>query len=278
MWICVYPWLPKVTSSSMLDLKLDLLQTLTLAALVYFGGIQLRKRIAILDRLNIPSAVVGGLVFTTLVLLLHGRVLTLTLDTALQSMLSVAFFTSIGMGASMGLLRAGGLQVLVFLLFASAFAVVQNFAGIAVADAFHQHPLLGVVAGSVTLVGGPATGMAFAPVFEQAGLRGAGALALTSATAGIVFGGLVGGPVGTWLIQRFGLRPHSSSAAGTELEAELEPTPATLVVEVDREDSPLIQNLVVLALAMGLGSIVSRYIQSLGITLPSYIGAMLVAS
>jgi glutamate:Na+ symporter, ESS family len=260
----------------MLDLKLDLLQTLTLAALVYFGGIQLRKRIAVLDRLNIPSAVVGGLVFTTLVLLLHGRVLTLTLDTALQSMLSVAFFTSIGMGASMGLLRAGGIQVLIFLLFSTLFCLVQNFAGIAIADAFHQHPLLGVVAGSVTLVGGPATGMAFAPVFEQAGLRGAGALALTSATAGIVFGGLVGGPVGTWLIRRFNLAPSSGSPA--ELEMELETTGPMLLVEVDREDSSLIRNLVVLALAMGLGSIVSNYIQSLGVTLPAYIGAMLVAS
>src|SRR5215207_5836569 len=85
---------------SMIDLKLDLLQTLTLAALVYFAGIELRKRITWLDRLNIPSAVIGGLLFTTLVLLLHDRVLTLQLDTALQSTLSVAFFTSIGMGAS----------------------------------------------------------------------------------------------------------------------------------------------------------------------------------
>jgi sodium--glutamate symport carrier gltS len=57
----------------MIDLKLDVLQTLTLAALVYFGGIQLRKRIAFVDRLNIPAAVVGGLLLTTLVLPLHAR-------------------------------------------------------------------------------------------------------------------------------------------------------------------------------------------------------------
>ena len=36
--------------------------------------------------------------------------------------------------------------------------------------------------------------------------------------------------------------------------------------------------MVILALAMGLGSIVSRLIQSLGFTLPAYIGAMMVAS
>ena len=260
----------------MINLKLDLLQTLTLAALVYFAGIQLRKRVAWLDALNIPAAVLGGLLFTLLVLLLHDRVLNLQLDTALQPSLSVAFFTSIGMGASLALLRAGGLQVLVFLVFAAAFCLVQNFAGMAIATAFQESPLLGVMAGSVTLVGGPATGLAFAPIFEQAGLRGAGPLALTSATVGIVFGGLVGGPAGTYLIRRYNLAPKARSAA--ELKAELDTAPETLVVEVDREDSGLIRNLVVLALAMGLGSIVSRYIQSLGVTLPAYIGAMLVAS
>jgi ESS family glutamate:Na+ symporter len=259
-----------------IELKLDLLQTLTLAALVYFAGIELRKRIAWLDRLNIPSAVIGGLLFTTFVLLLHGRVLEFELDTALQPLLSVAFFTSIGMGASLALLRAGGLQVLVFLIFSTVFCLVQNFVGIGIAQGFGENPLLGVMAGSVTLVGGPATGMAFAPIFEQAGLRGAGALALTAATAGIVCGGLVGGPVGTRLIQRYGLASQAGSPA--ELKSELDASPETLVVEVDREDSSLMRNLVVLALAMGLGSIVSGYIQSLGITLPAYIGAMLTAS
>lgn len=260
----------------MTDIKLDLLQTLSLAALVYFGGIQLKKRVRWLDRLNIPAAVVGGLCFTLLVILLRERDISVQLDTALQSTLSVAFFTSIGMSASLALLRVGGLQVLIFLLLATLFCFVQNFTGIAIALGFGENPLLGVMAGSVTLVGGPATGLAFAPVFEQAGLRGAGPLALTAATAGIVCGGLVGGPVGTYLIRRFGLKPKASDAQ--EVRAELDAAPETLIVEVDREDTSLMRNMGVLALAMGLGSLVSTYIQSLGITMPGYIGAMLVAS
>ncbi|MGI9040003.1 MAG: sodium/glutamate symporter [Gemmatimonadales bacterium] len=260
----------------MIVLKLDLLQTLTLATLVYFAGIQLRKRVAWLDRLNIPAAVIGGLIFTTLVFLLHDRALTLQLDLAAQPLLSVAFFTSIGMGASLALLRAGGIQVFVFLAFASAFCLVQNFLGMAIALGFGENPLLGVMAGSVTLVGGPATGLAFAPLFEEAGLTGAGPLALTSATVGIVCGGLVGGPAGTYLTRRFGLASAGGSSA--ELGAELDTAAETLVVEVEREDTALIRNLVVLALAMGLGSIVSSQLQSLGLTLPAYIGAMIVAS
>jgi ESS family glutamate:Na+ symporter len=170
--------------------------------------------------------------------------------------------------------------VLVFLVLATLFCLVQNFLGIAIALGFEENPLLGVMAGSVTLVGGPATGLAFAPVFEQAGLRGAGPLALTAATAGIVCGGLVGGPVGTRLINRFGLEPASTASlvARREAEAELRDAPQVILVEVEREDSGFIRNLVVLALAMAVGSVVSAQIQSLGVTLPAYIGAMLMAS
>lgn len=259
----------------MLELKLDLLQTLSLAAVLYFVGLELRKRIGWLDRLNIPAAVVGGLVFALLVLLGRDRFLSVQLDTAAQPLLSVAFFSTIGMGASLALLRAGGLQVVIFLLFATAFCFVQNFLGIAIARGFGQHPLLGVTAGSVTLVGGPATGLAFAPLLEEAGLFGAGTLALTSATFGIVCGGLTGTPIGTWLIRRFGLSPSGVRGAGTGEDVI---RPAPIVVEPDREDAPLILNMIVLAVAMGIGSILSTWFKDLGLTLPAYIGAMMVAS
>ncbi|HEX6643655.1 MAG TPA: sodium/glutamate symporter [Gemmatimonadales bacterium] len=257
-------------------LELDLLQTLTLAAVVYFGGILLRRRVEWLDRLNIPAAVIGGLLFTLLVLGGRQAGYGLTLDTSAQSLLSVAFFTSIGMSASLALLRAGGIQVGVFLLLATAFCFVQNFLGMGIARAFGEHPLLGVMAGSVTLVGGPATGMAFAPVFEEAGLAGAAPLALAAATIGIVFGGLTGGPAGTWLVRRHRLR--SEGAPPGEMAAELDARPETIVVEVEQEDTALVRNMIVLAVAMGIGSVVSPLIGSLGVTLPAYIGAMMVAA
>jgi ESS family glutamate:Na+ symporter len=127
------------------------------------------------------------------------------------------------------------------------------------------------MAGSVTLVGGPATGLAFSPLFEEAGLIGAGTLALASATFGIVCGGLAGGPLSTRLIQSKGL---GSSGIPEETVVVVE----TLVVETEREDTGLIRNMVVLAMAMGLGSLVSKFFESMGLTLPAYIGAMLVAS
>lgn len=263
------------SGSDILTLKLDLIQTLAVAALVYYGGVFLKRVLPALDRLNIPSAVVGGLVFAALTLAARDRFLNVQFDTAAQPLFNVAFFTTIGMGASLSLLKKGGMQVMVFLLMSTVFCFVQNFLGMGIASLFDVHKLIGVVAGSVTLVGGPATGLAFAPLFEKAGVPSADVLAITAATFGIVCGGMTGGPASTWIIRRHELKGTRNAR---EASRELEPTVEYLRVELDREDSPFLRNLIVLAVAMGLGSIVSYYFQSLGWTLPAYIGAMIVAS
>ncbi|MEO7386899.1 MAG: sodium/glutamate symporter [Gammaproteobacteria bacterium] len=257
-------------------LTLDLLQTLTLAAVVYYAGVLLRQRVPVLSRLNIPSAVVGGLLFAALVFVCRDRVVNLQLDTAGQPLLNVAFFTTIGMGASVALLRSGGAAVVIFLVFATVVCLLQNLLGMSIAAGLGENPLMGVMAGSVTLMGGPATGLAFAPEFTKAGLPGADVLAITAAVFGIVCGGLAGGPVGTWLVHKHRLKAATSRGtllAGIDTGEPLR----EIVVHVEREDTAIIRNFAVLAMAMGIGSILSRYIQATGFTLPAYIGAMIIA-
>jgi len=264
----------------MLEIQLDLLQTLTLGVVVYYAGVKLRQKVGLLDRLNIPSAVVGGLLFAALVFALRDRVVNLAIDTSAQPVLNVAFFTTIGMGASVALLRKGGAAVVAFLVFSAVVCVQQNLVRMAVAMAFGESPLPGVMAGSVTLVGGPATGLAFAPLFEEAGLAGAGVIAITSAVFGIVCGGLSGNPVGTALIVRHGLasRAEASGDLAREQAFPAEVRERHVVVEVEREDTGIMRNVAILALAMIVGSVASREIQEAGLTLPAYIGAMMVAS
>lgn len=261
-------------STLILTVTLDLIQTLAVGGAFFAIGVLMKKRIPSLTRLNIPAAVVGGLLFAALVLVARDRWINIRLDTSAQPLFMVTFFTTIGMQASLPLLRTGGKQVVVFLLMSSAFCFLQNFVGIGVATVLGSHPLVGVVAGSVTLVGGPATGLAFAPLFEQAGLQGAGTLAIAAATFGIVCGGLLGGPVGTWLIKRH----HHTSHSRARLDSELHPAPTLLTVDVGEEHSNLAVTMILTGIAMGLGSVVSGYFQSRGWTLPAYIGAMLVAS
>ena len=187
--------------------ELDLVHTLAFAGVALLLGQGLRRLVPLLDRYNLPAPVLGGLVVAVAVLIARGQGVTLVkFDTTLQSPMMIAFFTTIGFGASLSLLKIGGPQVLRFFLLATVFAVLQNVVGILIALGFGLHPLFGVLAGSVTLTGGPATGLAFAPLFEQAGVVGASSVAIAVAIGGIVAGGLVGGPVSTVLIERGNLK------------------------------------------------------------------------
>jgi ESS family glutamate:Na+ symporter len=270
-------------------LKLDLIQTLAFAGVVLFVGYGVRRLLPVLGRYNIPAPVVGGLLVALATLAARSRGVTLfQFDTTLQSPLMIAFFTTLGFGASLGLLRVGGPQVAVFFAVATVFAIVQNVAGAAVAWLFGLPPLFGVLTGSVTLTGGPATGLAFAPLFEQAGVIGAASIAVTAAMGGIVGGGIVGGPVATFLLHRHKLTGPKTTPRGTGAPAArtaqeiANDEPAEAAPELppgeDIEEFAVLKNVVAVLVAMGLGAWVSKGFAALGITLPAYIGAMLVAA
>jgi ESS family glutamate:Na+ symporter len=260
------------------EFKPDAAQTLAFAALVLFLGLWLKKKIALIDRLNIPAPVVGGLVAAGLLLVLRQQQwAAVEFDNTVRPILEIAFFTTIGMSASLALLKKGGVQVVIFLAMSAFLCLAQNFLGAGIALLFGVHPLVGVMAGSVTLVGGPATGGAFAKQFADLGVVGADSLAIAAATFGIVCGGLLGGPVGTWLVEKkVGRKPHRTTGAAAP-EATVDSSDGVLL-EAEREDTPLLRNILVLLLAMGVGVVVSRYIAAHGITLPGYIGAMFIAA
>ena len=145
----------------------DLVETLALCGLVLFVGYFLQSSIPGLARLNIPAPVIGGLLAAVAVAAIRTQGLPAPeFDTTLQRPLLIAFFTTLGFSASYALLRAGGTQVVLLLALVTGVAIVQNLVGIALALGFGLPPAVGVLTGSVTLTGGPATGLAFAPLFE----------------------------------------------------------------------------------------------------------------
>ena len=267
-----------------LTLKLDMVQTLALAAVVLFVGYGIRRQVAVLDRYNIPAPVVGGFLFAavSLVLRLQGLV-AFEFDTTLQTPLMIAFFTTIGLGASLGLLRVGGPQVLLFWGLASVLAALQNAVGVALAKVLDVHPLLGLIAGSITMTGGHGTGAAFGKLMEdQYGFSGGVTLAMAAATFGLVSGGLIGGPIATALVRRYhpshkveGV-PAGAAAAAAQMDS--------LDEEIDVEpagEAPtsytLLKIITVVLVAMWLGGLLSGWLR-LYVTLPAYIGAMIVAA
>jgi ESS family glutamate:Na+ symporter len=254
---------------------------------VLFLGYGIKRRVPALGRYNIPAPVVGGLLIAIAITSARASGVTLLqLDTSLQLPLQIAFFTSIGFGASVSLLKVGGPAVIVFLLASTVMALAQTALGLALGYALGQHPLMGVLAGPVTLTGGPATGLAFAPLFEAAGVRGAATLAVAAAMMGIVSGSVLGGPLGTWLIERRGMRPNPPAAplaspekvAAHVIEERLpEPAPKAPADE-DVEAYALTKGFVLVLAAMWAGSWISAGFARMEWTLPAYIGAMLAAA
>lgn len=270
-------------------LALDLIQTMAFAGLVLFAGYGLRRLLPFLGRYNIPAPVIGGLVVASAVSLARLRGSNIVaFDTTLQTPLMIAFFTSIGFGASLSLLRVGGPLVLLFFAASTIAAIAQNVLGMVVASLLGQPPLLGVLAGSVTLTGGPATGLAFAPLFEEAGVPAAATLAVAAAMVGIVSGGIVGAPIGTWLIERYRLtvpgrgNPRPRQPAAAIAEARMPEPVTTAPAGEDRESYVLMKTLVVMLVAMGVGSVLSTalnaWLARFDMALPAYIGAMIVAA
>jgi glutamate:Na+ symporter, ESS family len=263
-------------------IELNAVQTVAFGGLALFLGYALCRVIPVLGRYNLPAPVIGGLVVALVVLWAHGRDTVLfQFDTALQAPLMIAFFTSMGVNASVALLKVSGRQVMVFLALASGFAIVQNLVGIGVATSFGLDPMFGVLAGSATLTGGPATGLAFAPLFEKAGLVGAESIAITSAMAGIVCGGIVGGPAITVLIRRLRLQPGDPQAdvpAAAAAELDLVVGDGVITDTESAREYKALKSIVVILIAMWAGAWVGKGFDALGITLPVYIGAMLVGA
>ena len=265
-----------------MSIGLDFIQTVAFAGVILFLGYAVRRLVPPLARVNIPAPVCGGLPVAAVFAVLHAYGhQPIAFDTALQVPLQNAFFASIGFAASLALLKRGGPLVLGFFLLATIVAVLQNVVGAAVAWGMGQHPLMGVLAGSVTLTGGPATGLAFAPLFEQAGVSGAATLAVAAAMVGIVSGGILGGPIGTYLVERAPQALHArvpQVTLGNLAEAQVPEPPAAAPSGEDVEAYVLLKHLVLMLVTLGVGLWVSGLLSSLGLTLPVYIGAMLVAA
>lgn len=272
-------------------LKLNLIYTLALAALLLFVGYFIQRRVPLLSRSSIPAAAIGGLLFALLVLVLrYYAARGVVLDTTLRAPLQTVFFTTIGMSATLALLRSGGWRMGYFWVLATLTAVVQNVVGMALAVALGAPALLGVICGALTLTGGPATGLAWADRFEAWGVGGAGSLIIASALFGIFTASLVGNPVATALIRRFKLAPEKKRPDETEdefwaLSPTVEPKDETEPPRDGKKDEGaelsagvLLHNLLLILLVMGVGALVSLLIKHPSFTLPDYIGAMVVAA
>lgn len=254
-----------------MELSFNLVETFGLSVVVLLFGKFLVDKIGFLNKFCIPAPVVGGLLFSLLNLALNvSGTATIKLDTGLQSFFMICFFTTVGFGASLAVLKKGSVAVVMFLGAASLLCVFQNGVGAAIAALMGQNPLLGVAVGSVPMTGGHGTSAAFGPMMEAAGLQGASTIAVAAATFGLVSGSLMGGPIANRLIRKRNLKAGTANVATNNSVIE----ETKVLLNSGHMSTAFFQ----IAIAMFLGSYVSKLIALTGLTVPAYIGSMLVAA
>ncbi|QCO21432.1 sodium/glutamate symporter [Acinetobacter cumulans] len=208
-----------------MELTFNAFYTLIAAVIVLLLGRFLVNKIDFLKRYNIPEPVAGGLVAAILSLVVHSLWgFSISTSAQLQTSFMLIFFASIGLSANFAKLREGGIGLVIFLIAISTFIVVQNAVGMSLATLLGLDPLIGLIAGSITLTGGHGTAGAWGEILEtQHGIQGALALGMASATFGLIIGGIIGGPLAKLLINR-----HNISAPRTQEQiAQSDETPLT---------------------------------------------------
>lgn len=254
-----------------MEFELDLVSSVALTLVLLLSGNWAARNWKIFSRFAIPGPVVGGFLFALVVLILRESVdLELTIDTTLQSPAMLAFFTTIGLGASLSLMKTGGRYLIIYLVACWGVAIFQNLVGIGLAKALDINALLGVMAGAVSLEGGHGAAAAFGPTAEELGAEGATAVAIAAATFGLIAGSLIGGPLATWLIKHHGLEIKTRDIAMIEEQGVDETS--------DVGEGSIIATAALIGIIVVIGVFLGSWFGDVtGYSLPGYVGAMLIA-
>lgn len=251
-------------------LELTNIQTMALAVLVLYLGKYINNTFKFLKENCIPDAVTGGTVFSIFTLIGHeANLFSFVFEDTLREVFMIAFFTTVGFSASIKLLKKAGIPVLMFLIAAVGLTFFQNIAGIAMAKVLRVSLLIGLATGSLATTGGPGTAGAFGPIMESFGAPGATMVAMATATYALIAGSIIAGPLCKRLIEKHSLLEKHKNSNSFESSGEKSETLITKRV---------IPTGFLLIIAMGVGSLISGFLNSLGLVLPSYIGAMFAAT
>ncbi|HDR2892602.1 TPA: sodium/glutamate symporter [Enterobacter asburiae] len=253
-------------------IHLDTLTTLVAATLVLLLGRKLVHSISLLKKYTIPEPVAGGLLVAIALLVLKKSMdLEFDFDMSLRDPLMLAFFATIGLNANLASLRAGGKVLGIFLLVVVGLLLMQNLIGLSMAYLLGLDPLMGLLAGSVTLLGGHGTGAAWSEVFvEQYGFENAMEVAMACATFGLILGGLLGGPVARYLVKHSptpqGI-PDDKAAPTAFEKPDAERTISSLV---------LIETIALIAICLTVGKVIAQWLSGTALELPTFVCVLFV--
>jgi len=254
-----------------MKIQLDMYQTLAVAVLVLLLGNYLKKKIYFLQKFCIPAPVIGGLIFAIMTCICYVTgIAEFSFDDTLREVCMVFFFTSVGFQANLKVLKSGGKSLIVFLGLVIALIILQNLTAVGLAKLLNLNPLIGMCTGSIPMVGGHGTAGAFGPVLEDLNIKGATTICTAAATFGLIFGSLIGGPLGKRLIEKHSLLNTTANEDDSLLVEDEK--------KHERHTNMYADAVFQLILAIGVGTIFTMLLTKTGLTFPIYIGAMLAAA
>lgn len=246
------------------------IQTMALAVIVFYLGKFLNNKFKFLKNNCIPDSVTGGTLFSFFILLGHETgSFSFIFEDSIKDIFMIAFFTTVGFSASIKLLKKAGLPVLMFLIAAILLAILQNVVGVGMAKILGVSPMIGLATGSLATTGGPGTAGAFGPIMESFGTPGATMVAMATATYALIAGSIIAGPICKRLIEKKNL---------IQKRVTLEEFQSFDDKSVTLELKNVVPTGFQIIIAMGIGSLISNFLNSLGLVLPPYIGTMFAAS
>ena len=192
----------------MINLDLNIVSTLILAIVLCLFGNFIKNKFSIFNKVCIPTPVIGGLFFSLLIFILRKfGILEITMDTSLMPYFLSIFFISVGFCINIFSAKGGGKLLFLYWLLCAILGLCQNLIAVFSSKLLHIKPLLGFMCGSVSMEGGHGYALAFGKTIESLGIENACAIGIAAATLGLITGGLLGGPVGRFLIYKYDLKP-----------------------------------------------------------------------
>ena len=256
------------------SISLDVTSTLILAIVLFLIGNLIKNKVKFFVKFCIPAPVIGGLIFSILVLILSKlKICNVSMDTKLMQYLISTFFTTVGLGVSFSLIKKGGKVLIKYWLLCGVLAYCQNFISIGLAKVLNIHPLLGLMCGTISMEGGHGTAAAFGATIEGLGVENALSVGMTASTLGLIVSGFIGGPVACFLIEKYKLR-------NLNLNRDNKPTLKSKNNSTSYNFTmySFLEQILVVLICVNLGQLISNIVYNLSnIIIPNITGCMFVS-
>lgn len=258
---------------NILNINTDAIMTLAMAAVLLLIGYAVKNKVTILDKYCIPAPVVGGFIFMFITWIGHiTGAFTFNFTNTFQDPFMLAFFTTVGLGASMSLLKKGGKLLLIYWLVCGVISICQNGIGIGLSKVTGLEAPYALLSSSISMIGGHGAALSYGKTFAEMGYTTAPLVGAAAATFGLISAVLVGGPLGRRLIVKYNLKPEVDSDFATDVE-KINAASGEELTSLD-----IMKNVTAIFVCMAVGTMISGWVGTLiKMSFPTYVGAMFVA-